>query len=184
MSVATTWGTTADERRIAFPCDRLLGQPDLAYYRGITIRAKPGTIFRWLCQLRIAPYSYDLLDNLGRGSPQELTPGLDELAAGQRLMGVFELVDFERERHLTIQLRCDTFESRVYGLFVSDLAASYLVAQEASADPRLLLKMVVRYRRGPLGWVARVVLPWGDLIMMRKQFLNLKRLAEQTPKNG
>lgn len=169
---------------MAFPCDRLLAQPDLAYYRGITIHAPPGEIFRWLCQLRVAPYSYDVMDNLGRRSPQELTPGLDDLTAGQRVMGVFELVDFERERHLTIRLRFDRFESRFYGLFLSDLAASYLVAQEAGGGSRLLLKLVVRYRGGPLGWLARAFLPWGDLVMMRKQFVNLKKLSEQTATGG
>jgi hypothetical protein len=31
-----------------------------------------------------------------------------------------------------------------------------------------------------LGWLLRRILPWGDLVMMRRQFLNFKELAEQT----
>ena len=63
MSVATTWGTTPDERAINFPCDLFMEQPDAAYYRGVTVRASPELIFRWLCQIRVAPYSYDWIDN-------------------------------------------------------------------------------------------------------------------------
>ena len=33
-SVAVTWGTTADERRMPFPCDRYVDSPDAAYFRG------------------------------------------------------------------------------------------------------------------------------------------------------
>ncbi|MDZ4279066.1 MAG: hypothetical protein U1B78_07995, partial [Dehalococcoidia bacterium] len=82
MSVASTWGTTPEERVFSFPCDRLLPDGE-ALYRGITIDAPPSLVFRWLCQMRVAPYSYDRLDNRGRRSPRELAPRLDELEVGQ-----------------------------------------------------------------------------------------------------
>jgi len=44
--------------------------------------------------MRIAPYSYDGIDNLGCESPRVLIPGLDELAIGQKVM-IGELADDE-----------------------------------------------------------------------------------------
>jgi hypothetical protein len=59
------WGTTAAERGLSFACDRYLVEPQGVYFRGISVAAPPKVMFRWLCQLRIAPYSYDWLDNPG-----------------------------------------------------------------------------------------------------------------------
>jgi hypothetical protein len=42
----------------------------------------------------------------------------------------------------------------------------------------LLAKLRVGYPRGLAGWLMRIVLPPGDLVMMRRQLLTLKRLAE------
>jgi hypothetical protein len=78
---------------------------DVGLFRGVTVRARAPVVFRWLCQLRVAPYSYDWLDNLGRRSPRTLTPGAERLELGQRVMGIFELVGFEPDRHLTLRLR-------------------------------------------------------------------------------
>lgn len=172
MSIATTWGTTVEERALPFPCDGLLDRTDAVYYRGATVQAPPAIVFRWLCQLRVAPYSYDWIDNFGRQSPRHLIPGLDELAIGQPIMmGAFKLVDFRHNHHLT---------GRVTSRMLGDLAATYLIAPESADTSRLLVKIVVAFPQGPVGWILRVLLPWADLIMMRRQLLNLKRLAERT----
>jgi hypothetical protein len=141
----------------------------------VTVRAPVHVVFRWLCQLRVATYSYDWL-SLGRRSPRRLVPGLEELAAGQTLMGSFELVDFERPRHLTLRLRPGASETR----FVQDVAVSYLVAPRGANECRLLVKLCLRHRSGFVGRVVRLVAPWLDLVMMRRQLLNLRALAEQT----
>ena len=188
-SLAKAWGTSPAERAEPYPCDRLLDPPYESAHRGIDVAAPTPVLYRRLCQLRIAPYSYDLLDNLGRRSPRELTPGLDRLEIGQRFMTVFELAEFERDRHLTLIL---TRMSRVFG----DVAVTYRVRPLAESRSRLLVKLVYRPPGPPqegaggarqLGLVSRVyefALPWGDLVMMRKQLRTLAALAERDAVSG
>ena len=168
-SVAWTWGTTAAERTRPFPCDRWLPGADDALFRAVDVDAPARVVFRWLCQLRAAPYSYDWIDNFGRPSPRELTPGLDALAVGQRVMSFFAIVEFERGRHVTAVTR-----SALFG----EIAASYVVVPDGDGRCRLIAKLLVSHTRGPIGWITRALLPWGDLVMMRKQLLTLKTLAE------
>jgi hypothetical protein len=175
-SLSHTWGTDSHERIFTYPCDQIIPCPDGAFYRGVTIQAQPRVVFRWLCQMRVAPYSYDWIDNLGRQSPRQLTPGLEELAIGQEVMRDFELVDFARDQHLTLRFKRGTLAHRVFG----DVAVSYCIIATEVGTCRLLVKMVVRYPPRIMGWLTRLVLPWGDLIMMRRQLLNFKKLAEQT----
>ena len=135
------------------------------------MRARPETVFRWLCQLRVAPYSYDLLDNGARRSPQALTPGLEQLRAGQRVMRIFRLVEFEAGSSITI-----LSEGRLFGR----VACTYRVAESAGGNARLVVKLLAA--RAPRSIAARataIMLPPGDLVMMRRQLLNLKRLAEE-----
>ena len=168
MSVAGTWGTTATERELVFPCDSTLKGPAASFFRGVTIVANNSVIFRWLCQMRVASYSY------GWRSPHVLIPGVDELEPGQRFMDDFELVEFERDRHLTIRLTRGALS--IFG----DFAVSYLIVASADDTCRLLMKIVVRSPGGPFGWLIRTFAPWADLAMSRRQLLNFKRLAEQT----
>jgi hypothetical protein len=174
VSAAIEWGSTAEERRASYPCDDFVPGATLAVYRAIDIAAPVAVVYRWLCQLRVAPYSYDLLDNLGRRSPRELTPGADELEVGQRVMTIFHLASFEPDRHLTIV--CDGIGRKLLG----QVSSTYAVASAVDGS-RLVLKLVAippggRLLRAPYRWV----MPWFDLFMMRKQFLTLKRLAEKT----
>jgi hypothetical protein len=150
---AIGWGTTPAERAAPLPCDDLLPGARTVVDRAVTVEADPATTFRWLCQLRVAPYSYDLIDNFGRRSPRELTPGVDQLEPGQRFITIFRLVAFDRDRHITI----------ARGAWI---AVTYAI----HAD-RLHMRIRTRDRK-PL-------LPYLDLPMARRQLLNLKELAER-----
>ena len=67
--IAFEWGTSAREHAQVFGCDAEVAQPDHVLWRGVTVDAPAQIVFRWLCQLRAAPYSYDWIDNRGRRSP-------------------------------------------------------------------------------------------------------------------
>jgi hypothetical protein len=134
-------------------------------HRAIDIEAPPATVFRGLCQLRAAPYSYDLIDNFGRRSPQQLTPGLEELRVGQRFMTIFDLVEFEPDRQITLVVR--ERARRAFG----SAAVTYAVSpREGGRGTRLLVRIASKR--------ASRLLPALDLLMMRRQLLNLKGLAE------
>jgi hypothetical protein len=178
-SLASTWGTTAAERTMSFPCDHYLTPYDAAYFRAVPVQASAPIVFRWLCQLRVAPYSYDCIDNGGRRSPRELVPGLDQLHVGQRVCTIFQLVDFEPNRHLTLRL----WAARAKAFF-GEVAISYLIFPQEDGCCRLVVKLLVRYPRGYMGAVMRRWLPWGDLFMMHKQLLTLKHLAERQSKDA
>jgi hypothetical protein len=172
--ITHTWGSTAAERELEFPCDRYLPEADEAVYRAVTVYGPPDILFRWLCQLRAAPYSYDWIDNLGRRSPRELTPGLENLEPGQQVMTIFELAEFEPDRQLTLELR------RMTGFF-GEIAGTYLIVPLYEDRCRLVVKLSVRWPRVPVwGRAIRAWLPAGDMVMMRRQLLNLKSLAEAT----
>lgn len=138
--------------------------------RAADVAAPPAVVFRWLCQLRAAPYSYDWIDNLGRRSPRHLVPGLERLEVGQRFMTIFDLASFEPDRHITLLLR--PAARRVFG----DLAMSYVVASAGPGGARLLARVAAscpgRLARGRLALLAR-----GDLVMMRRQLRTLAGLA-------
>ncbi len=173
--VVRHWGSTPTERAEAFPCDGLLAEAPLRLYRAVGVEAPSAVVFRWLCQLRAAPYSYDLIDNGARRSPQTLTPGLDHLEPGQRFMRIFRLVEFEPGRSVTL---------RSSGTVFGDVVVSYRVRDvERDARPpssRLVAKLLVAPGAGPLGSLpARALLAAGDLVMMRRQLLNIARLAER-----
>jgi hypothetical protein len=137
MTITNTWGTSPEERRRSYPCDRLINQPEDSLYRGVTINASPKTVFRWLCQMRVAPYSYDWIDNCGHQSPPELTPGLEDLALGQGVMEIFELVDFARDQHITLRIKPNSKALRLFG----DIAGSYCVVASDTGSCRLLVKL-------------------------------------------
>jgi len=203
IGIAHTWGSTAAERAAPFPCDARFPDTDEALFRALDVAAPAPLVFRWLCQLRAAPYidfqiknwnplaslpchvanrspdhflndhSYDWLDNGGRRSPRRLTPGSDKLAPGQRFMFIFRLVAFARDEHLTLML------GGPGAVLFGEAAITYRVIAVDDARSRIVVKLLLRYPFWGRWRVLRTLFAWGDLIMMRKQLRTLGGLAER-----
>lgn len=171
MGVVEHWGSTAEERARPYQCDDVLPGAEQALFRAVTVHAPPAVVYRWLCQLKLAPYSYDLIDNLGRRSPQHLVPGVEQLTVGERVI-IFELASFTEDEQITLSV----LGHRLFG----DVAISYVARPHRSGDTRLVAKIATNPPGGPAGAVLRRLLPLGDLVMMRRQLLSLKALAERT----
>ncbi|GIG87729.1 polyketide cyclase [Plantactinospora endophytica] len=158
------WGVTNSETLRSYPCDAFVVSPALQAWRGVRVEAPAAAVWPWVAQLRLAPYSYDWIDNLGHRSPQELV-GLPEPQVGEaftstggRKLG--RIVSIDPGEQLT---------STIMGAFMS-----YVLVPQEHDTTRLLLKVVMQ---GPR-WAA-LGLSVGDLVMARRQLLNLKQLAER-----
>jgi hypothetical protein len=80
-----SWGAAPGEAGRPMAGDEVCPRPQLNATRAVTIAARPGEVWPWLVQWgwnRAGFYSYDLLDNLGRPSAQELLPQFQRLAVG------------------------------------------------------------------------------------------------------
>ncbi|MEJ7629070.1 MAG: hypothetical protein WKF54_05705 [Nocardioidaceae bacterium] len=175
-TIARTWGASNAELAASYPCEAYASEPCERLMRAVTVRADPGVVFRWLCQLKVAPYSYDLLDNLGRRSPRDLTPGAERLAVGQLFL-VCRISDYDEGHHIT-----GTATPRANRLFgVQSL--TYQIDPVAEQECRVVVCLVVEAD----GWWSRArntILAAGDLVMMRKQLLTLKACAESSMRDA
>ncbi len=132
----------------------------------MTVHVRPEHVWPWVAQIRLAPYSYDWIDNLGRRSPPDLVGLADPVvgesfttALGGRRLG--RIVAVEPGQHLT---------ATIMGAVMSYV----LVPVDDGLRTRLLLKIVTAGGR-----MTAPLLSVGDLIMARRQLLNLAALAER-----
>jgi hypothetical protein len=163
--IGDRWGVSEDETRRRYPCDELVPDPVLQAWRGVPVSAPAAAVWPWVAQVRLAPYSYDWIDNRGRRSPPTLA-GLAEPRPGEHFTRVGgrptgQILVVEPGRQLTAA--------------IMGAVMSYVVEPAGDDATRLLLKVVLRTGR----WAAPAVCV-GDLVMARRQLLNFKRLAEQS----
>ena len=86
-------------------------------------------------------------------------------------MTIFCLVSFEPGRSITLDSTTALF---------GRVTTTYVVASTDNDRSRLVVKLEFTAARGRVGsLIRRHVLPAGDLVMMRKQLLTLKKLAER-----
>jgi hypothetical protein len=138
--------------------------PALQVWRGVRVEAPVMAVWPRVAQVQLAPYSYDWIDNRVRRSPQDLA-GLPEPRAGDRFTTtggcvLGRIVSVDPRKQLT-----GTILGRPHVLRPGPLRArrDAPAAQDGHANTR---------------WAAPG-LSIGDLIMARRQLLNLKHLAER-----
>jgi hypothetical protein len=161
--IGARWNVTDDEVARSYPCDDIVANPTLQAWRGVTVDVTRELLWPWVAQIRLAPYSYDWIDNLGRRSPQTLM-GLPDPVVGESFSTAAtrpfgRILAAEPPEHLT-------------GEIMGTCMSYVLVPQEQST--RLLMKLVTS-----AGKWAVPFLSVGDLFMARRQLLNLKALAER-----
>jgi len=166
--ISDRWGVSDSEVARSYPCDEFVVPPAWQAWRGVGVAAPAAAVWPWVGQVRLAPYSYDWIDNRGRRSPRELV-GLAEPRVGESFTSVGgralgRIVSVETGKQLT---------GTIMGAYMS-----YVLVPEEHDSTRLLLKVVMRTTR-----VKALGLSVGDLVMARRQLLNLKRLAER-PRAG
>ncbi|WP_031470212.1 polyketide cyclase [Sciscionella sediminilitoris] len=162
--IGDRWGVRDGEVARSYPCDDFVTASAVQVWRGVTVEAPAEQVWPWVAQIRLAPYSYDWLDNFGRRSPRELA-GLPDPRVGERFTAsggrkLGRIVSVEPGVQLT---------GTIMGAFMS-----YVVVPQEHGTTRLLLKVVIETNR-----LLGIGLSLGDLVMARRQLLNFKRLAEQ-----
>ncbi len=175
------WGATDEEVARAMPGDDIVPRPTFNATRAVTVAMPPQDIWPWLLQIgcrRAGWYSYDWVDNLGRPSAERIIPELQRLEPGDLVpfspdgkqgMWVKEL---ERERWM-LWWDKKGLATWCWGLYAVD-----------DRQTRLITRLHVRYE-----WTS----PWimyfliqdvGDIVMMRKCLLGIKRRAESLAAAG
>lgn len=163
--IGDRWGVSEAEAARHYPCDDLVDGPTVQLWRGVTVQAPADAVWPWVRQIRVAPYSYDWVDNAGKLSPRQLVELPDPVAGDP-----FSRIGGRRDVGTVLSV-----EPGVQ-LTASILGAvlSYVLVPQGDST-RLLMKVVFSGLK-PVGRVLGL----GDWPMARRQLLTLKRLAEQS----
>ena len=144
--------------------------------RSIEISADPSDIFVWLKQFRIAPYSYDFIDNRNRRSPDYIIENLPPLKVNTHFLLAFHILEFEEDYFILCRF-CEPINTPV-NLYLKDLLIEYRIIKDGTTS-KLWCKVRGYYNRDIYSKGFFYVFSGVNKIMMTRQLKNIKRLSEQ-----
>lgn len=170
------WGATPEEVGRGMPGDEVVPAPTFNATRAVTVEATPEAIWPWIVQIgfgRAGWYTYDLLDNMGRRSAEELIPELQHIEVGDLVpMGPGE----------DAGMRVKEIET---GRWIVWWDKNHLTTWTWLLDPMPTggTRLVTRVRsrsswRHPTTAVWLLLFEVADFPLMRKCLLGIKRRAE------
>ena len=145
-------------------------------FRCVEISAGASDIFVWLKQLRIAPYSYDFLDNRFRRSPDYIIGNLPPLKVSTHYLLAFHIFGFEENSFIACRF-CEPINPPV-NLYMKDLFFEYRIAEQGTKT--ILWCKIKGYLNTDISskgffFIFSVV----NKIMMARQLKNIKKLSER-----
>ena len=149
--------------------------------RFIEINAGTSHVFTWLSQLRVAPYSYDYIDNHGRRSPYFIVKNLPPLRIGTHCLLAFQVYAFEENSFLVCRF-CEPINSPL-NLFLKSLYIEYRLVENAN-NTHLWCKVLGLVNRGIVSRTAFLMICGINRIMMRRQLRVIKTLSERLAAEG
>jgi hypothetical protein len=170
---ALSWGATDEEVARAMPGDELLLDPSFCATRAVTIDAPPAQVWPWIVQMgyrQAGFYSHDRLDNDGIPSAEQILPEYQDLEVGDLVplsrSAAARVTELEADRAMVLVFEVEgTWEGStwVWGLYPQGASHTRLVS---------------RLRVDAESIRAQVFLDLGEIVMMRKCMLGIKRRAE------
>lgn len=143
--------------------------------RNIEIRANASDIYIWLKQLRIAPYSYDFVDNKCKKSPYYIIQNLPPLKISTHFLLAFHIKEFEENSFIACRY-CEPINSPV-NLYMRDMYIEYRI-EEKSLNTILWCKIKVCLNTDISSRGFFFIFSVVNKIMMEKQLSNIKKLSE------
>ena len=144
--------------------------------RFININAEASIIFIWLSQLRIAPYSYDFIDNRCHKSPGFIIENLPALKVNNHFLLAFHIYAFEENSYL-VGRYCDPINTP-YNLCLKNLFIEYRLVEHRDKT-QLWCKLKGDIRKGLFSKVFFIMFSVINKIMMTRQLKRIKRLSER-----
>ena len=143
--------------------------------RCIEINAKASDIFVWLKQLRIAPYSYDFIDNRCRKSPDYIVENLPPLKTNTHYLLAFHILEFEENSFVVCRF-CEPINPPV-NLYMKDLFFEYRIGEQGTKT-KLWCKIKGHFNNDIFSKGFFFIFSVVNKIMMARQLKNIKKLSE------
>lgn len=181
------WGATDEELTLPLPGDEIVENPNMSSTRAITIEAGPSDVWPWMVQMgkgRGGLYSYDWLDIafqiLDTKSVEEILDQYQRLEPGDTIpLGCDEETKDDLYVHAV-----DEKHSLVLGAndpeFRDRVSWAMVLIPAGPNKTRLLMRVRADIPLNAKGIITYAVLDPAAFLMVRKQMLNFKKLAEKT----
>jgi len=157
------------------PGDDIVKHPTFNATRAVTINARPEAIWPWLVQMgtaRAGWYSYDWVDNLGRPSAERLIPELQHLEAG-------DLIPMSPDGKVGLWVKgLEPDRWMLWWDKKGKVSWCWDLYPLDESRTRLISRVRIRYDWLSPWIVFHLLLDIGDIVMMRKCMLGIKRRAE------
>ena len=144
--------------------------------RYIEVGANASDIFVWLKQLRIAPYSYDFIDNIGRKSPDYIIENLPPLKVNTHYLLAFHIFGFEENSFIACRF-CEPINPPLH-LYMKGLFLEYRIAEEGTRT-KLWCKIKGYFNTDISSKGFYFIFSVMNKIMMTRQLKNIKKLSER-----